>query len=149
MTARRGFVLAAALVAVVLIAVLVTGALFVTGQEAHATETELLETRAAAYAERAALEEMAQWKAAKCDSLRVGAVIIESSPADPPFESTVYVTRLDSAVFLIVGEGRVASGGNTRIRRRIAISVRLVRDAEGAERVLRVSEQAWAALYQM
>ena len=149
MKGRRGFVLALALMALVLIAVLVTGALFAAGQETHATEAQILQMRAAAYAERVALEEIASWRSGACDSLRVGAVIIASPPANPPFEASVYVTRLDSAVFLVVGEGRIASGGAIRIRRRVAITVRTARDANGIARALRVSEQAWSALYQM
>ena len=135
--------------AVVLIAVIVTGALFATSQETHAGEAEVLEARAAAYAERAALKKIDTWDAVSCDGMAVGAVIIENPPSDLPLESTVYVTRLDSAVFLVVGEGRIASSGVVRVRRRIAIAVRIARDAQGVERALRVSEQAWTALYQL
>lgn len=149
MKARRGFALAAALVALVLITVLATGALFATSQETHASEAEMLENRAAAYAERIAFDEIKSWRAAICDSLPIGGVIMESHTTDPPLEGTVFVTRLDTAVFLVVGEGRIASGGTTRVRRRIAIAVQSARDAGGAEHASRVSEQAWAALYRM
>lgn len=146
---QRGFALAAALMALVLIAVMITGALFASSQETHASEAEALETRAAAYAERAVLGKIDSWNSISRDALAIGAVIVESPPADPPLESTVYITRLDSAVFLVVGEGRITSGGPSRVRRRIAIAVRIARDAQGVERALRVSEQAWTALYQM
>lgn len=149
MTERKGFALAAALMALVLVAVMVTGALFASSQETHASEAEVLETRAAAYAENAVLKRVGSWNPISCDALALGAVIIENPPADPPFESTVFVTRLDSAVFLVVGEGRIASRGAFRVRRRIAIAVRIARDAQGAEHAFRVSEQAWTALYQM
>ncbi len=150
MRKRQGFALAVALMALVVIAVLVTGALFATSQETHVSEAELLETRASGYAERAALNELASWKAELCDSLPVGGVIRETPAADPPFESSVYVTRLDSAVFLIVGEGSIASqNGVARVRRRVGVLVRTERDAQNNERVRRVSEQAWAALYSM
>jgi hypothetical protein len=145
----QGFALAAALMALVLVAVMITGALFASSQETHASEAEVLETRAAAYAEHVVLTKIDSWDAVLCDALALGAVIIANPPADPPLESTVYITRLDSAVFLIVGEGRIASGGPLRIRRRIAIAVRIARDAQGVEQALRVSEQAWTALYQM
>lgn len=146
---RRGFALAAALMAVVLIAMMITGILFAASQETHAGEAEVLEARAAAYAERAVLKQIDSWNPVTCDGLAVGGVLIENPPADLPLESTVYVTRLDSAVFLVVGEGRITSGGAVRVRRRIAVAVRIARDAQGVERVLRVSEQAWTALYQL
>ena len=135
--------------ALVLIAIIATGALFATGQETHASEAELLDARAAAYAERAALNRIASFNATACDSMGMGTVLIETPAADPPLESTVYITRLDTAVFLVVGEGRIASGGTTRIRRRIAISLRIARDTNGIAHATRVSEQAWTALYQM
>jgi hypothetical protein len=146
---RRGFALAAALMAVVLIAVMVTGALFASSQDTHASEAEALETRAASYAERVALNKIDTWDAVLCDALAPGGVIITNPPSDPPLESTVYITRLDSAVFLIVGEGRITSSGPIRVRRRIAIAVKIARDAQGVEHASRVSEQAWTALYQM
>ena len=149
MRQRLGFALAAALMALVLVAVMITGALFASSQETHASEAEVLETRAEAYAEQAALRKIDSWDPVLCDALALGAVIIANPPADPPLESTVYITRLDSAVFLVVGEGRIASGGQSRVRRRIAIAAKIVRDAQGAERALRLSEQAWTALYQM
>ena len=75
---------------------------------------------------------------------------METPPADPPFESSDYITRLDSAVFLIVGEGRIASpNGVSRIRRRVAVFVSTTRDAQNSILVRRVSEQAWAAIYTM
>lgn len=150
MRQRAGFALAVALMALVIIAILVTAALFATSQETHVSEAELLETSALGYAERVTLDQMTSWNAGVCDSLPVGGVIKETPAADPPFESSVYVTRLDSAVFLIVGEGRIASrNGVLRIRRRVGVLVTTERDAQNIERVRRVSEQAWAAIYTM
>ena len=146
---RIGFALAAALMALVLVAVMVTGALFATSQETHASEAEVLETRAAAYAEQAVLGKIDSWDGISCDALSPGAVIIVNPPTNPPLESTVFITRLDSAVFLVVGEGRITSSGAVRIRRRIAVAVQIARDAQGVEHASRVSEQAWTALYQL
>jgi hypothetical protein len=135
--------------AIVLIAVMVTGALFATSQETHATEAEALDARAAAYAERAVLGAIDSWDGVSCDALSPGAVIIVNPPTDPPLESTLFITRLDSAAFLVVGEGRMTSSGAVRIRRRIAVAVKIARDAQGVEHASRVSEQAWTALYQL
>ncbi|MEO5903600.1 MAG: hypothetical protein ABIQ55_06270 [Gemmatimonadaceae bacterium] len=150
MRARAGFALSVALMGLVIIAILVTSVLFATSQETHVSEAELLETKASGYAERVVLDQMGSWNAGRCDSLPLGGVIEETPAADPPFESSVYVTRLDSAVFLIVGEGRITSRiGAPRIRRRVGVLVRTERDAQNVERVRRVSEQAWTALYTM
>lgn len=150
MTQRRGFALAVALMALVVITVLVTAALFATSQETHISEAEVLETMASGYAERVTIDQISSWNAGLCDSLPTGGVIKETPAADPPFESSVYVTRLDSALFFIVGEGSIASqNGEARIRRRVGVLVRTERDTKNAERVRRVSEQAWAALYTM
>jgi len=149
MKRRRGFALAVALMAIVLIAVIVTGALFATLQETRAGVSEMLETQASAYAELTAWRAISGWNGATCDALAVGAVLLESPPASPPLESTAYITRLDSALFLVVGEGRVSARGATRLRRRVSIAVRTSRDASGATTVLPLSEHAWVTLYQM
>jgi hypothetical protein len=146
---NRGFALAVALMAIVIIAVLVTGALFASSQETRAGESELLDNKASAYAELAALRAIASWNGPECDALAVGAVLLVSPPAEPPIESAVYITRLDSALFLVVGEGRVAARGVTRLRRRVAIAVRTARDASGTSTALPLSEHAWVTLYQM
>jgi len=146
---RCGFALAAALAGLVIIAVLVTGALFAGTQESRATRMEILDQQAAQYAERAALLEIAGWSCPACDSMRVGGVIIKSAGTDPPLESSVYTTRLDSALFLVVGEARVVVWGTTRVTRRISIAVATSRDSLGGTRASRVRGQAWAAAYQM
>ena len=149
MKRTRGFALAVALMAIVLIAVIVTGALFAITQDTRSGDVELLDNKASAYAELAALRAISAWNGPACDALAIGAVIYESPPAEPPLESAVYITRLDSALFLVVGEGRVAASGVTRIRRRVAIAVRTARDASGTSAALPVSEHAWVTLYQM
>lgn len=149
MRTRPAFALAAALVAIVLIAVLVTGALFASSQETHAASAEVLDQQAFAYAERAAVLAGSDWVCGECDALALGGVIIRSPTPSPPFESTVFITRLDSAVFLVTGEGRVTSSGVARMRRRISIAVQISRDSLGIARASRVNGEAWAAAYQM
>lgn len=149
MKPRPAFALAAALMALVLIAVLVTGAMFAANQDSRSGAAEMLDQRATAFAELAVLTAMSSWDAAACDGLAVGGVIVENPVADNSLESTVYITRLDTAVFLVVGEGRVTSGGATLLRRRISLAVISARDPGGAPRVTRVSEQAWSAVYEM
>lgn len=149
MKLRSGFVLAFVMIAIVLIAVLVTGAMFAANQETSATAAEILDQQASAYAERAATQTVAAWDCASCDSMAVGSVLVRGPAADPPLESTVYVTRLDSALFLVTAEGRVVSYSATRLSRRVSIVVTISRDTTGASRASRVSEQAWTAVYRM
>ena len=139
----------AALVALVLIGVLVTGALFATGQEARASAAELADEKAFAFAERAAVSAAAEWACPECDVMPVGSVIIRTPVPSPPLESTVYITRLDSAVFLISGEGRIVDNGTIRVKRRVSIAVAITRDSLGNTSASRLPKQYWSAAYQM
>jgi hypothetical protein len=130
-TRNRGFALAVALMALVLIAVMVTGALFAVTQDTRAGDAQMMSDKASAYAELAAWRAIEAWSGPTCDALAVGAVLLESPPPEPPLESAVYITRLDSALFLVVGEGRISTRGATRLRRRVSIAVRTERDVNG------------------
>lgn len=147
MNRRPAFALAAALAAIVLIAVLVTGVLFATGQESRATRYAILDQQAFAYAELAASRAIASFNTATMADAGAGDVTAYMPPRDDRLESTVFITKLDSALFFIVAEGRVAAADASRLRRRVGIVVRSTRDSSGIERVVRISEQAWAALY--
>jgi hypothetical protein len=85
----------------------------------------------------------------ECDLLPVGSVIIRNPAPSPPLESTVYITRLDSAVFLITGEGRISDSGASKTRRRVSIAVKITRDSLGAITSSRLSGDSWIAAYQM
>ncbi len=149
MKPRPAFALASALVALVLIAVLVTGALFASNQESHATRAELTDQKVLAFAERSALETAGNWTCPECDLLPVGSVIIRNPTPSPPLESTVYITRLDSAVFLITGEGRIDDSGASNVRRRVSIAVKITRDSLGTITSSRIKGDAWIAAYVM
>jgi type II secretory pathway pseudopilin PulG len=141
--ARSGFALPVALASIVLVAALAAATLFSASQETSATSAGLLDQQATAYAERAALLAIAGWQGAKCDSIAVGSVISETPQPHPPLESTVYITRLDSALFLVTGEGRVSAGGATRVKRRIAVTVRTMRDSLGVSRAIPLHPYSW------
>lgn len=144
-----GFALPVALAAIVLIAALATAALFASNQEALATRWDILDQQASAYAERCALRAIARWSCGGCDALAPGGVISETQAPDPPLESTVFITKLDSALYLVVGEGRVTSAGAIRIRRRVAITVRTARDSLGVPRAFPLHPHSWSAVYGM
>jgi hypothetical protein len=149
MRLRRAFALATALVALVLIAVLVTAALFASNQETHASAAELADEKAFAFAERAAVLTAADWVCAECDVMAVGSVIIRNPAPLPPLESTVFITRLDSAVFLVTGEGRIMDSSGARMRRRVSIAVKTSRDSLGVATAMPLHGQYWTAAYPM
>lgn len=146
---RPGFALASALVALVLIAVLVTGALFASSQESRSAGTQLVDQKVFAFAERSALETAVNWTCPECDLLPVGSVIIRNPVSQPPLESTVYITRLDSAVFLVTGGGRISEFGASTVRRRVSIAVKITRDSLGISTSSRIAGDSWIAAYQL
>lgn len=146
---RSGFALASALVALVLVAVLVTGALFASSQESRSSGAQLDDQKVFAFAERSALETAANWTCPECDLLPIGSVIIRNPAAPPPLESTIYITRLDSAVFLVTGEGRISGPGASKVRRRVSIAVKITRDSLGMSSSSRIAGDSWIAAYQM
>ncbi len=146
---RRGFALVAALLALVLIAALITGALFASNQESRSAGTQLMDQKVFGYAERSALETAVNWTCPECDLLPVGSVIIRNPVSPPPLESTVYITRLDSAVFLVTGEGRLSESGASTVRRRVSIAVKITRDSLGVSKSSRIAGDSWIAAYQL
>ena len=149
MRPRRGFVLVAAIAAIVLMTLIVAGVLFASSQESQSTSAEILDQKAFSYAERVAFTSAASWECPECDLLPVGSVIIRNPSASPPLESTVYITKLDSALFLVTGEGRIVEAGALRARRRVSVAVKITRDSLGAPHSLRIDGQSWAAAWQM
>jgi hypothetical protein len=149
MKSEQGFAMPAALACIVIIASLAAALAFAASQETTATRAGVLEQQALAYAERAALVTVAGWDGPKCDSIGVGSVIMETPPPHPPLESSVYITRLDSALFLVVGEGRIVAGGATRVRRKVAITVRSERDSLGVSRANPLHPYSWNPVYEM
>jgi Tfp pilus assembly protein PilX len=149
MRSRAGFALAVALACIVIIAALIAAAVFASGQEARATSFQIEDYQAFSYAERAATLAVSSWVCSQCDSLPVGGVSIQNPAANPPLESTVYTTRLDSALFLVVAEGRIVVAGTTRAARRIAIAVGTERDSAGTARAFPLGAHSWSAVYRM
>jgi len=147
MSKQPGFALAAALAAMVLMAVLITGILFSAGQESRATRHAILDQQAFAYAELAASRAIASLSPAMFADASGGDAVTFTPPRDDPLESTVIITKLDTALVLVVAEGRIVAADAVRLRRRVEIVVRIARDSIGIERVARIAENAWAALY--
>lgn len=147
MTVRHGFVLVAALVAMVLIALLVTGAFFASGQESAVARNELRDQQVFSYAEYALAHALEGWNGPASDSMTTGQTISITPASDAPLASTVFITRLDTALFAVVAEGRLTTSDVADMRRRVGIVVRTVLDGVRVNPPIRVSEQAWSELY--
>jgi len=146
MRSRPGFALASAIAALVLLGFLATAALFATTQESRATSAEMIDAKAFAYAEQVAVTAAADWTCDSCDLLPIGSVIIRNTAPLPPLESSVYITRLDSAVFLVTGEARSESSV-LPVSRRVAITVTTFRDSLGAIHAVPLAREFWTPVY--
>jgi Tfp pilus assembly protein PilX len=144
---HRGFVLVAALVALIVIALLITGVFFASAQDVAVARAELRDQQAFAYAEYAAARALESWDSAAREMMTVGQTAALQSVADPPLESSVFVTRLDSALYLVVAEGRVTTADAYALRRRVGITVRNIVNGTRITPPQRVTEQAWSELY--
>lgn len=147
MKQRAGFALVAAIAAIVMIAALVTAILFAAGQETRTSRYAILDNQVLAYAERAASRAIASFDAGMVSDRTTGSVAVYTLPRDDRVESRVFVTRLDSALFLVVSEASVVASDTPALRRRVGIVVQSTRDSLGVDRVSRVSGYAWSALY--
>lgn len=146
MVSRRGFVLVAALVALIVIALLITGAFFASGQDFAVTRAELRDQQVFAYAEYAAAHALENWDASARTLMSIGQTQTVQSPADSPFESTVLVTRLDTLIYAITAEARIRAVDASGLKRRVGITV-LTSGTGNATQPARVPEQAWSELY--
>ena len=143
---RAGFVLVAALVALIVMALLITGAFFASGQDVAVTRAELRDQQVFAYAEYAAARALENWDAPARALMSIGQTETAQSTTDSPLESTVLVTRLDSLIYAITAEARISTVDGNGLRRRIGITVLTSGTGNGVQPA-RVPEQAWSELY--
>lgn len=139
--------LVAAIVALVLIALLITGAFFASGQDLAVTRAELRDQQAFGYAELAASHALENWDAAAREMMSVGETVTLQFDSNPPLESSVFITRLDSALYNVVAEGRLSTADAYGLRRRVGITVRTVLNGARVSPPERVPGQAWSELY--
>lgn len=145
-SSRAGFVLVAALVALIVMALLITGAFFASGQDVAITRAELRDQQVFAYAEYAAAHTLENWDAPARALMSIGQTQTAQSTTDSPLESTVLVTRLDTLIYAITAEARISTVDGNGLRRRIGITVLTSGTGNGVQPV-RVPEQAWSELY--
>lgn len=149
MKTRRGFIAVVALFAIVIIGAIGAAVTFNVTEETQITSADDLDERADVFGERIALEAIAAWPCPGCDQIGTGSVFsVQAQPA-PPLEGTLYITRLDSALYLVTGEGRVTTPAGVLARRRISVTAIARRDSTGAMRSSRTRGEYWAAIYEM
>lgn len=142
---RRGFALAAALLATILIAALLASLFFAVTEETRTEAAIDRRDRALAAAESAletGLEGLSIWP---LDSLIVGTAQTHFVDAEG-LPGAVTLTRLDSALFwlvAVVGD----PGAPAAITRRIGILAEVTRPSADSIRIVRVTERGWSELF--
>jgi Tfp pilus assembly protein PilX len=140
---REGFVLAAALLALLMIAGLVAAVLFAANEGTRISAASSERERTLAAAESAVEGTIASWGGAE-SALAVGRTTVSSRDDGVPV--SVYTTRLDSTLFWIVadaGPARVGSG----VRARIGALVTAKTITGGGVSVQRIPERWWSELF--
>src|SRR5205809_5799139 len=141
---RKGFVLAATLLALILMAALVAGVLFAATEETRIGAASVRRQLALSAAESAIEATIADWQR---DLPAAGAVgeMRSFRSENSGIAVTVYITRLDSTIYWIVAD---AEDGpfQAAIRRRIGALVTVKDALDGSITVDRISERWWSEL---
>ena len=141
---RKGFALAAALLALLLISALITGVLFAATEETRVGIASG-ERRLALSAAESAIEMTIA--ARNLDSVAPigvsGTRMTAVGGLDSPV--TVHVTRLDSTLYWIIADASAPSPGS-HVSRRIGVVVRVLRGADHSIVIDRISERSWSEL---
>jgi Tfp pilus assembly protein PilX len=140
-----GFVLVAALLAIVLIGALVAGAVFAATEETRAGATGVARDVALIAAESAIGITMRDGLANL--PVVIGTAGTTSSRVDAAgAPAIVYITRLDSAIYWIVADV-VANPDRSGARRRIGVVVMTMPAPDGSITIDPISERWWAELF--
>ncbi len=142
---RRGFVLVAALLAIVLIAALAAGVLFATTEAGRAGTAAAARERALIASESALATAITDRGIPLPSSIGVGGTISYRVDSEES-EVVVYATRLDSATYWILADAKGTSFGIVA-RKRTGVFIRAAnRDGYSMARDP-ISELAWAELF--
>ncbi|HEV7593828.1 MAG TPA: hypothetical protein VGO33_02440 [Gemmatimonadaceae bacterium] len=142
---RKGFALAAALLAVVLIGVLVGGVLFAATEETKAGAIASDREIALDACEAAIATAITDAGLRLPDSIGVGGTISNHSGELGP-EIIVYITRLDSALYTVLAES-VPELGSAGGAHRIGIVGRSSVAADGSITIDPISERPWFEVF--
>jgi hypothetical protein len=118
---RRGFALAIALIAIVVIGALIAGVFFASTQEYRIGRNTLIQTRALTSAEFGLNYVLRPGELANSGALTQpvgGAPLIRTYSPDGASIDTLRITRLNTNSFLVVSEGTAGSAGSGAVARR-------------------------------
>ena len=142
---RDGFALPAALLMILLIAALVAGVFSAITEETRIGVAAAERQLALLTAESAVELTITSLAGVAGDSIGIGET--RSGPVKGLAAPTiVYVTRLDSSRYWVVGDAGSPSP-NSGIARRVGVVVRAARAADGSMTIDRISERAWSELF--
>jgi len=144
-TARKGFALVAALLALLLIAAIIASVFFAAMEETRITAASAAKEVALSAAESAIEVTIRDWTATSGDSIRVGGVH-SSAVGGFGMPVTVSVTRLDSTLYSIVAEARSVSSQSFATRR-IGAIVRAQVAPDHSITIDRVPQRWWSELF--
>jgi Tfp pilus assembly protein PilX len=142
---RKGFALAAALLALMLIAALIPGVFYATTDEARIGTASAERQLALSAAESAIETTLAGWAATAIAPMPVG----ETSSARLDWSGVpvqIYVTRLDSTLYWIVAEAGTVSS-TSGVTRRIGAVISAQIAPGGSITIDRISERWWSELF--
>lgn len=139
---RKGFVLAAALLVVLMIAVLVAGVFAATMEESHIAGTSTNRERALNAAESALATAIGSWPDRSSQQIGVAGERL-STIFDGAMPVSLTVTRLDSTLYSIVAEARSASS-HTQVTRRIRVIVSVKKSNDSSILVDPIPDNWWS-----
>ena len=142
---REGFALAAALLAIVLIGAIVAGVLFATTEETRAGAIGVAREVALNACESAIVLTITDPGVTLPDSIGV-AEAISRRVDGPGLLVTVYITRLDSALYSIVAETAAMPPDKGR-KRRLGIVAKASVAADHSITIDPISERPWSELF--
>jgi hypothetical protein len=142
---RCGFVLVAALMAIVLIGALVTGVLFATTEDTRAGSTAAARDIALMAAESAVATTITDRTTPLPDLIGPTGTISHQVDGSGP-RVIVYVTRLDSAMYWIVADA-APDRGHFAAGRRIGIVVNAVEGADRSITIDPILQRPWSELF--
>jgi Tfp pilus assembly protein PilX len=142
---RRGFVLAAALLLVVLIGVLLAGVFFATLEESRIADGAALRDRALFAAESAIAGAISGWVDRSAQPIGVGGQEL-STISDGATLVALTITRLDSVLYSLVAQARSTSSDRAAMRR-IGVVISVGKSVDGSLHIDPISERWWSELF--
>ena len=142
---RDGFALPSVLLALLLIAALIAGVFSGATEETRMGAAAAVRQTALVTAESAIESAIASLSSSADESIGVGETRYRQIEGlDAP--AIVYITRLDSSLYLLVADAGSPSPGSG-IARRIGVVVRAAKGSGHSITIDRISERAWSELF--